>query len=429
MYEIQSRVKGTFAASALAALWAMPTTAQAEPLVGSLIDQLEAKRLGHVSVDRPLGGYVYIPERYRLDGQHASDDHTQAHAAQPRIVYMNRVGGTFTPGYDDSRQNRSSIAAGTVNLPAWNVSEAGWQQVMTCVQAQFADYNVIITDVDPGNVPHMESVVAGQPTQLNPQLDGAGGVSPWDPNNCSIIENSIVFTFAPLFGNDYQQICEVVAQEVSHSYGLDHEYLCSDPMTYLGGCGAKSFQDVDAQCGEFSPRQCECSQTQNSVQMLLSRLGPREDVPDIEVYITSPKDGDVVGLGFKVNASIPDQQDTDQVELFIDGESVATLDSAPYQFTSPADLDLGAHDIEVVARGAGGDASVSITVELSSDVDPGEGGGNPGGGDGGDGDDGPSGAGNDDIAGGCQTSSDASGTGLALLLAALWVTTRRRRRC
>jgi hypothetical protein len=48
-------------------------------------------------------------------------------------------------------------------------------------------------------------------------------------------------------------------------------------MSYLDGCGAKAFQDLDAPCGVVSPQTCQCGgQTQNSYQALLAIFGPGE---------------------------------------------------------------------------------------------------------------------------------------------------------
>ncbi len=65
--------------------------------------------------------------------------------------------------------------------------------------------------------------------------------------------------------------------EIAHAYGLDHEYLCKDVMTYLRGCGSKSFVDAEAPCGESKKRHCEGgSPTQNSFKRLVDVLGARE---------------------------------------------------------------------------------------------------------------------------------------------------------
>ncbi len=215
----------------------------------------------------PRGGYVVTDDPQPLP---PPDDVTY-HA--PKIFYVNRGGGTYYPGTNDARTNRSTIVSSTRTVPAWNVSAAGWNQVMTCLTTTFSRWNVVITDVDPGNVPHYELVTAGRPQDIGMQ-QGVGGVSPF---SCGVIQNSIVFTFAAVYGTDYRSVCETNAQEIAHSFGLDHERLCQDPMTYLSGCGNKSFQNVAAPCGEYSNRACQCGgSTQNSVALLDQRLGLAE---------------------------------------------------------------------------------------------------------------------------------------------------------
>ena len=77
-------------------------------------------------------------------------------------------------------------------------------------------------------------------------------------------------------------------------------------MTYLNGCGAKSFQDVGAQCGEFQARACNCNrQAHNSVELLFEKLGasdgttlppPPEDNGPPVVAISYPDDGDTLQM-------------------------------------------------------------------------------------------------------------------------------------
>src|SRR3972149_3218701 len=185
----------------------------------------------------------------------------------PWIIYMNREGGAFTGTWnstfaDDSRRNLTSMFSGSATLPAFSYGDVTWNQVMQCMKEIYAPFDVTITDIDPGDMPHIESVVAGNPEQLG--LDPyVGGIAPYtcydEGSGRGVIENSIVFTFAGTYNyaNNARDICETAAQEVSHSFGLDHEYLCKDPMTYLYGCGNKSFQDVYAACGEDRGRNCQ----------------------------------------------------------------------------------------------------------------------------------------------------------------------------
>jgi len=89
-----------------------------------------------------------------------------------------------------------------------------------------------------------------------------------------------------------------MAQEIAHSYGLDHQMTPSDPMTYLPYDGDRTFQDHMASCGEFADRDCGingsvCRDGQNSVALLTSRLGRRgaEDAPPEDVTTAGPEAG------------------------------------------------------------------------------------------------------------------------------------------
>ncbi|HUH04468.1 MAG TPA: Ig-like domain-containing protein [Kofleriaceae bacterium] len=311
--------------------------------------------------ERPRGVYIMVPPELETP----ADEVVAIPHAAPRIIFLNKNGGTYTPGTNNSSTNRSSIPNQTSTVPPWNVSAAGWNHIVTCMQDMFADYNVLVTDVDPGEAVHVEAVVAGRPQDVGMQ-SGVGGVSPF---SCSVIERSIAFTFAEVYGTNYQAICETTAQEVAHSYGLDHEYLCSDPMTYLNGCGKKSFQDTNASCGEYSARSCQCGgSTQNSHQVLTTRLGAADAVAPL-VDITAPQDGATVEPDFEVSASASDNNAVTRVELWIDGALAQTDTTAPYSF-SVSGLAAGGHALEVRASDGSNDASASINVTVQNATDP-----------------------------------------------------------
>ncbi|HLU68689.1 MAG TPA: Ig-like domain-containing protein, partial [Kofleriaceae bacterium] len=362
---------------------------------------------------QPRGVRVLIPPSLeRTDGEMAV-----ATADGATILYMNRLGGVYTPGANDSRTNRSTIVGTTSSVPAWQVPADTWAAVMDCMRDRYGPFNVEVTDVDPGNVPHIESVIGGRPTDVG-MPDGVAGVSPFT-TNCTVIANSVVFTFAEVLGGNAQVVCEVAAQEVAHSFGLDHEYLCEDPMTYLSGCGPKHFQNVAASCGEYQPRPCRISgqfdcgrDTQNSYQLLADRIGLRPTVdPPPELAILEPADGAEVGPGFAVVADAVDDTAVVEVELLIDSASLGALTAPPYSWTAPDDLAVGAHLLEVTARDDEGESTASITVEVvpaGSEPDAGAGGGgDDGGGDGGGGDDG----GGDGSGGGADAGPGGGGAG------------------
>ena len=199
--------------------------------------------------------------------------------AVTRTVYLVRDGALLWPGLEnDAMTGISSIVRQPTAIGAWDIDDETWTETVACVKELYAPFDVAITDQDPGDVPHLQAIFGGHPSDVG-LPDNVAGVSPFT-EDCSVIERSVVFTFTDVLPDDARTMCEVMAQEIAHSYGLDHELLSSDPMTYLDHDGPRSFQDVDARCGEFEARPCGigarvCRATQNSVQLLGERLGFR----------------------------------------------------------------------------------------------------------------------------------------------------------
>ena len=347
---------------------------------------------------------------------------TTAVVAQSKTIYLNHTGVTLHPGNDDSRTNTSSIVNSNVSVPAWNTSAANWAATVTCFKAMFSRFDVVITDVNPGTVPHIEAVFGGTPQQVG-LPSGVGGVSPFT-QNCGIIENSVVFTFTQVLPQDAQTMCEVMAQEVAHSYGLDHELLASDPMTYLNYNGARTFKDQLVSCGENTARNCgiggsTCRVKQNSVALLGERLGLADAIAPT-MGITSPADGETVPPGFEVTATATDNVAVTSATLSIDGTVVTTTPGAgPYTFPTDVSIALGRHTVKVEATDGHNVQAQTITVTVDANApDPGMGSGSGSGS--GSGDDG---TGDPGSHGGCSTSAGGS---LALGLLALVLVRRRR---
>jgi len=316
----------------------------------------------HVVVDRPLEAGFQLR-------QIVPDDPSVSTTAraQSRTVYLNRSGVTLTPGVNDSRTNRSSIISSRVTIPPWNPSSTLWSQTVTCLREIFAPFDVQITETDPGDVPHMEAVLGGSPLLL-----GFGstlmGVSPFS-STCKVIESSVVFTFADVIPQHAQVICEITAQEIAHSYGLDHELLPADPMTYLSYAGKRRFQNVVAECGEKTPRPCgltgsPCRDRQNSYALLTERIGAAGtgDLDPPSVAIVSPEDGASVDAGFTITADVTDDVSVKFAVLSIDGVTMGSLTAAPWTFTAPANLPRGPHVIAVKATDGAHEQTASIEV-------------------------------------------------------------------
>lgn len=350
--------------------------------------------------------------------------------AQSKTIYLNKNGVTLSPGDNDSRANKSTIVNATTTIPAWTVSATNWAQTVACMQDLFKPYNVAVTDVDPGNVAHIEAVFGGTPQQVGLPANVAG-VSPFT-TDCSVIENSVVFTFTGAFQMTSREACEVMAQEIAHSYGLDHELLASDPMTYLTYNGNRAFQNQTAQCGESTARQCGingsvCRANQNSVTLLTERLGAADAIAPTLSW-TAPANNTTVPPGFEVRATATDNIAVTGAVLKIDGAQVDMKTGAgPYVFTTSSTLTEGQHTLVVeITDGKNPKTETrTVTVKAGAVQPPDSTGTGTGSGDntttGGNSDNGESA----DIVGGCNAAGGQLGLLLALGLMGL---SRRRRR-
>ncbi len=348
--------------------------------------------------------------------------------AQSRVIYLNKGGVTLLPGENDARTNRSSIATTQTAIPAWNPSATTWAATVSCMRDLFAPFDVTVVETDPGNVPHIEAVFGGSPQLLGMEA-GVAGVSPFT-QNCAIIENSIVFTFTNVIPQDARLACEIMAQEVAHSYGLDHVLLASDPMTYLTYTGNRSFKNQVASCGEDVARPCgiggsTCRANQNSVGLLTERLGAKtaDAIPPTGA-ITSPTANAQVPPGFNVYVSASDNLMVRSGKLFIDGVVVQTLTQGGplFTFVTTPTLAEGPHRIKTeISDGINIIMTTEITVTVKNGASPNP--PPPGGGTGTG--DGTAGGDSGEITGGCSTGS--SGSSLLLGLALVGLIIRRRR--
>ncbi len=210
-----------------------------------------------------------------------------------KTIFLERNAVDLQPGEDDAARGISSVLANATNKPArskgWTGGDAKWKQLVSCVKTMFAPFDVAITDERPSGDNFMMVVVGGKPTDIG--IANSHHVSGLAPFNGEVIPRAVVYAFAATSNNDVRATCETIAMEVAHAYGLDHEYLCKDVMTYLTGCGTKSFVDADAPCGESKQRSCEGGQpSQNSYRRLVAVLGaaPGQATPTTTIATPTP---------------------------------------------------------------------------------------------------------------------------------------------
>ncbi len=213
------------------------------------------------------GDYVWAKQR--LTGK----------VATPKVIYLHRGPITLVAGDDDASANRSSLVGHvgrkSADMPGFNSSDKRWASIRRCVQNQFAPFGVEVTDVRPKGRGYIMVVVGGRPSDLGHTGQHVAGLAPF---NGKVIGDAVVLAFSRELGNKTRAVCETIAMEVGHAYGLDHSYYCKDVMTYKTGCGAKRFVDKDVRCGEKKPRECKgrtTAETQNSYRRLAELLGER----------------------------------------------------------------------------------------------------------------------------------------------------------
>src|SRR5688572_22364437 len=107
----------------------------------------------------------------------------------PRTVFLNRGGGTYVQGAENSSTNTSSIIDMERTVAPPNVVEADWTFFVGCMTEKFAPFNVVITDQDPGAIEHTELVVIDAPGDVGLQ-NGVVSVSPF---NCEVVPRAIPF--------------------------------------------------------------------------------------------------------------------------------------------------------------------------------------------------------------------------------------------
>jgi MYXO-CTERM domain-containing protein len=282
------------------------------------------------------------------------------------VLYLNKCAGgcTVHPGQDDARSDTSSIADQQRTLPGYSYGDAAWNELVQCVRDTYSPFDIQVVTEDPGTTPHAEVMIGGHALDLNPQLQGAGGVAPFI--DCGATQDNVIsFVFSEEVGN-LNFLCGAVAQESSHVWGLDHELDAKDPMTYLDLGSHKVFQDSDAKCGESTPRDCYCGgPTQNSKRYLTDTFGPAHLDP-ASMTIASPKDGAWVKPGFVLRPAPVTQVSVASMSLAIDGAATQALTSGPFVFTTPTTVAGGQHTFAVHATDiAARDMEASVTVNVT----------------------------------------------------------------
>lgn len=325
---------------------------------------------------------------------------TAVFATSPtKILFINPCtnGCKVKPGNgDDNRQTPdvSQIAQQATTLSKYPRDATHWAAVMSCLKDVYKAWNITITDQDPGAAAHYEVIVTGSSAValMGSNGNGVGGVAPLgctDIGSCdAYIANTVVYDFASSWqgASADNEDCSTIAQEIAHTWALDHVVDKTDPMTYNPYSGRRYYHNNEA-CGSDcqggqSPLQLTCTgsndstathacygtgvTTQNELDTINALFGPAgasSDTTPPVVMITSPADGSAVTPGFMVRTTITDNVSVARAELRLDGSLVQTQTAFPYTFTTANTLAAGQHTIEVTAYDdAGNSAKDTATV-------------------------------------------------------------------
>jgi MYXO-CTERM domain-containing protein len=167
---------------------------------------------------------------------------------------------------DDARANRSHLIA-TPAFPPFRGDRETRVRIAEAANALFADFDVSFTVERPAEGDYDLVLVGGSGTDVDLPATVLGAAV----LDCSNVQpNQIAFVFSDGIDGGPDVVARAVAQELAHTYGLEHTVDFGDVMYPLSIEGPATFVDADRDLAA-EPR---CGRpTQNSRQRLLTAVG------------------------------------------------------------------------------------------------------------------------------------------------------------
>jgi hypothetical protein len=284
----------------------------------------------HADVPKPIVWMDRTPEQPIAAGAPISN-----------IIYLNRCasGCTVTKAANNnSITDQTWFAQGTngqqYHLPAFAWGDDVWNQIVACVKDVYAPYDVVVTDVDPGSMPHTEVYASGLDSDIG--LSNSGGVG-GSLGGCDPVDNNVAFAFLNGYqASEVEYMCGVIAQETGHSFGMpDHVRDCTDPMSYsyYGPCSGNYrgyFRNREMVCGSFGDGDPPCACTGTTVNdhvHLLGVFGAGSAAPSKPtVSITAPAENAQISDLSVFTAAVGGPRGVFKIELYLNGWLWGTTD-------------------------------------------------------------------------------------------------------
>ena len=283
------------------------------------------------------------------------------------VVFVNFDGAQLSSGWDDSTNDVTQIGECAGNFAAYGEGNKR-DAVMQAVVNDWAAYNVIVTDERPASGDYTMNMTGPS----NPFGGGVLGIAPLDCDD-EQTPNNITFAFHSVDdGFDASTTATTIAQEVAHSFGLEHVDDPNDIMNPFNAGGDPSFRDECLQivqggsCPSQHEAQCGDAYAQNSHQELLALFGP--NMPDTQqptVSITFPLDGQEFDPGTELFLMVDAADDIGvaSVKLVQDGMEIGDDGSSPFGWEIGA-LASGVYEFYAIAVDAAGNETHSDTVTI-----------------------------------------------------------------